>query len=303
MDYVANKSDLSVIVARRREKFSKGARDRILNDSLNDTALLSRSSQNGTAGITALQRDQSKRVQFFKSLKDEYDQDAINDPKGFELKLRKLREIIVSVYDENRRDSQFLQLAEDAYILSYKFMVEHHNNSASLVSILEFMINNNLKCSKKFLPTYIIYITHSLKNLETALQLNYKYYYETDSLLYYTLLRSSLIYVQSTESPSEWFKILADIKIAIVGADELSQENILFQYLINSEHMEVMKLKTLSHLSKCFNQLPLAYAVDQLFCNFIDKSYLIRKGYKVDTTKSGTVMIIFKDRSNNKPSS
>lgn len=267
------------ILAKRQQKFSETARTKIINDPLRDTALLSRSASSNVKKLLATQQ---AREEFLKQLQLEASQKPDNQAV-LEHSLRKLREVIVSVYDENESDPKFLDFVTDVYKMSYNLYLSKREFSTLGGIVLNFMASKLPQLSEDYTTLYIIYLSHVEHNMDKCLSLIMKGILggSVDSLSH-KLVRLSLIYENHTTCPSEWFQILKTFP----------SDSLLHKFLKASPAYLEMKQRCFQMVEKCYNQIPLDFLLNGWFHGFVLVSE-ISKNYQITTNSHGTQIIAF----------
>lgn len=259
---------------RRLKKFSAAARDRIISDPVNDRALLSRSS---SGSVDALLNSSKARTQLLLHLK----QGAVDDSQ-LEHGLRKLREVIVSLYELNKEDSVFLQQTKDVYKMSYDYYFARRDYGKLGNLVLKFMYTKlSSTASTEYADLYLLHVSHIERDLGKSLLLMKR----RKSIDKQTskLLRLSLIFNCQTESPSEWFKLLA----------EISENSLLYQFLRHSQAYKEIERRCFETIRKSYNQLSVDFLLQHWFHSSLSHSELLKQ-YPITTSPSGHQIIQFK---------
>lgn len=275
-------------VRKRKEKFSDEVRSRILNDPLNDGALLSR--LEGIHGnIRVLQTDQEARIRFFKRILDIRKLDPESDQIAYGL--RKLREIIISVYNLNKNDSSFVAFILKVFDVSVKYHVDRNEISKTLPS-LQFVIETPELREfgsryEELVGCYILYTSHIDLNVEKSIQLSSKLL--VNSSYRNTCKRLALIYCCRSEPFSFWFSTVA----------QLSDSSLMKTFLIALPAFEYIKEQTIVTISKCYNQLGLTFMEVGWFHNmFQNLEETVAKRWVVEQTIRSGKIVKFKQRIN-----
>ncbi|CDF87550.1 BN860_08966g1_1 [Zygosaccharomyces bailii CLIB 213] len=235
---------------KRRLRFSQEARDAILRDPLRDGSLLSRSS---TSSARELQTSQQAREQLLLLLQSQKDRVLL------EHGLRKLREIIVSVFQECKDDTNFLKLVHKTYNMSYDFFLEDRQFHKLGAVVLNFMATN-FPCSP-YRELYALHCSHVGSNLNECIKvlMGDPPSYKLDELHRQLILLSS-IYVANMDSPSRWFQILMTLPTH------------LRKYLIAIPAYSHMRTRCLQHVRKCYNQISIDFLLKYWFHGMAIKS-------------------------------
>lgn len=266
-------------LARRQQKFSKTARDKIINDPLKDTALLSRST---SPSVKKLLATQQARENFLKQLQNKASQKS-NNQDELEHALRKLREVIVSVYDENEIDPKFLDFVNDVYKMSYDLYLSKREFSILGSLVLNFMASKLSELSEDYTTLYVIHLSHVEHNMDKCLGLIMKNV-SGNSIdpLSHKLMRLSLIYENRATCPSEWFQILKTFP----------SDSLIHKFLKALPAYSEMQQRCFEMVKKCYNQIPLNFLLNGWFHGFVLVSE-ISKQYEIKTTSHGTQVIAF----------
>lgn len=257
---------------KRRLKFSQEARDAILRDPLRDGSLLSRSS---TSSVRELQTSQQAREQLLLQLQSQKDRVLL------EHGLRKLREIIVSVFQGCKDDISFLELVHKTYNMSYDFFLEERQFNKLGAVVLSFMATN-FPCSP-YRELYALHSSHVGNNLNECIKVlaGDPPLYKLDKLHRQLILLSS-IYVANMDSPSRWFQILMTLPTH------------LHKYLVAIPAYSHMRTRCLQHVRRCYNQISLDFLLNYWFHGMATKSDIQREWHaEVNHTSQ---MIVFRRR-------
>ncbi|CDO94664.1 unnamed protein product [Kluyveromyces dobzhanskii CBS 2104] len=239
---------------RRRSKFSEQRRQELLNDPLKDKSLLSRSTAgNETMIMTKLKKDQTARDQFFCQIQDlARTKDA--DDELLEHGLRKLREIIVSVYDDQKHDLRFIYSIKDVYSFSIEFYLQKSPvNWTKLASILEAMVqrvSTSADC-KVYASALTLYEAIETQQHSRALQKireNPGHYWDPASC-------RMLIESCATSNYHQWFCTLSSIP----------NDSILFKLTTSLPYHDDAVNDMLLTISRAYNQLSMAYLTEFWF--------------------------------------
>ena len=144
---------------RRKAKFSEESRHRILNDPLKDRSLLSRSDRTSEPDtLTSLRNNHRSRQELLARIKLRCGKDSKDELIGHGL--RKLREVLVSIFESEKHDRIFLSFAREVHELS----IEYYLNLAvidwaRLNNSLEFITSRlaaDFPC-EEYLAAFILY--------------------------------------------------------------------------------------------------------------------------------------------------
>lgn len=262
---------------RRRQKFSEETRDNILNSPLRDEALLSKSTN---AGIESLVASQDLREKFLCQLKHK---NADQREHG----LRKLREIIVSIYDQNKSDRSFVEQAYEVYKMSYDFYLQKRDFNKVANLVLSFMVTHlPLDMTVEYAEINIISLSHVTRDMDMCIRsVRDMAHGSTPSELLNSLLEMSVIYMYQTSSPRRWFKILS----------AFDTESPIYSYVTRSKAFMEMRRRNFEQIAKCYNQIPVGFLIDRWFSNMITADE-VRSLHDFVTTPNGAEVIVFKKR-------
>lgn len=278
-----NEDDDAQRKLRRLQKFSSTARDRIINDPLTDRALLSRSASSNLDGLLNSQRLREQLLQQLKAKRLE----ATKDDAQIEHGLRKLREVIVSVSEQHKSDSQFIKFSLDVYKMSYDFYLSKREYQKLGNLVLAFMATKlPSELTADYRVVYVLHLSHIENNMGKCIkmiELEYGRHGRIDDMLR-KLLRLSLIYTNHTECPSEWFKLLASFP---VGSP-------VYEFLRPSPAYAGMLKRCLVMVGKCYNQISTGYLLEGWLHNFLEKTELSHL-YHIRQTPKGNEIIDFKE--------
>lgn len=263
----------------RLQKFSTTARDKIINDPLNDRALLSRSS---SSSLEELLKSPEARDQLLNQLREiSSKSEAVNNSQ-LEHGLRKLREVIVSVYEQNKEDYAFLQTANDVYQLSYNYYLNKKDFGKLGNLVLKFMFTHlSSDSNREYADIYILHVSHNENDIGKCLELIGRQATITNDAR--RLLGLSLIYSKRTECPSKWFQLLA----------EMPESSLAYKFLKRSPAYSEMQTRCIAVVSKCYNQISVEFLLRQWFYGFLSPSEISQR-CQTRTTSSGTQIIEFK---------
>lgn len=264
--------DSSTRIEQRKLKFSRSSAKRILDDPLKDESLISRGS---SSNLLNLQRDQSAREQLLSRIK------KLQDGHTFEHGLRKLREVTLSVFDENKQDPNFIALVHQVYQLSYEYFFKKQD-FAKLGNLVFNPMFHNFPENSFFQQLYALYASHVESDLSKCISI---LTYDTPSHIpaqERQLIRLSSIYLANLESPSQWFYILSRLP-----------KNQL-QFLTSIPAFKHMKDRCFQYLKICYNQISLDYSLRSWFYGMIEESD-IPNDWPLETIR-GTQTLVFKGR-------
>lgn len=262
---------------KRKLKFSKDSRDSILNDPLRDKALLSRSIN---TNIESLLTSQSNREKFLESLKTE-------GTTSLGHGLRKLREVVISIYDKNSKEESFVRLVFEVYEMSYNFYLKEKDFNKLGCLILNFMVTKlPLALVKEYAEVYVISLSHLQHDMDKCLLFLRNTWQDTElTSISRQLLDLSLIYSCQTGSPCDWFKIVSTFPTG----------SLIYEYLTRCPAFNEMEQRTWKLIKKCYNQIPSKFLVDGWFQGMIDMAEL-QKRYDIVFSSKENKIVLFKGR-------
>lgn len=271
----------------RKEKFSSKARAAILNDPLKDRALLSRMSGNHE-GIQELQQNEDSREEFWKTIMLKYEQDPGSDLISHGL--RKIREVIVSIFQSHLSDERFLNFTLEVSTTSLDYYLDKGDIS-NIFICLEFALYTLRPVMEykhhldEFSACYALYVSHVDNNIEKSLRLSTEYLKDTE--YYQTCNNLSMIYCTRCYPPSKWFKIVS----------ELLHGSLLRRFIMALPSFELMKENTLALVGKCYNQIPLIFLENGWFAGMFNNiEDTVSRRWDIETKPSGNRVVIFKKR-------
>lgn len=265
---------------RRKLKFSEESLQRIRSDPLKNVGLLSRSNVDS---IQELQQSQEERENLLLRLKHEESIERVTHG------LRKLREVIISVFDNNKKDERFLRLVEETYLMSYENYLRKGDIYAIGGIVLEFIVEKLPEFAKEnqIVELHIIYLSHFDNNLEKCLQSIRKYNPKEKG----ELLNMSLLHCRNNSSLHYWFQDLIVIQ---------KKQKLTFELLHKSGKIKEMQLRCLLSLQMSYNQLSWEY-FQSFWLASIPADPLVFSKAKVDynltETSNGSKIMYFKQRS------
>lgn len=274
---------------RRREKFSNGSRGGL--NQREDTGLLSRSSGVSSASLEALQGSQLQRVEFLRQLQQE------NDPELLGYGLRRLREIIVSVFHTNRQNTDFISFLGEVYSLSYHVFLSQAEYVKCGNIVFSFLVEHVPQWAAQhgYLAAYIIYLSHFEQDLPKAISEYYRYKYivsETNDYLDNDLVRISVLYSKQSSLPKEWFQIVNSEKFT-------SRYPLAYDLLRSSGKIREMQLRCLSICRFSYNQIPLEFLETGYLCGCPLEDEVLKEihtKYSIEKRGEGRAIIMFKRR-------
>ncbi|CUS22940.1 LAQU0S07e03664g1_1 [Lachancea quebecensis] len=271
-------------LAKRRLKFSKEARQQILGDHLNNQALLSRS-QSPDETIKRLQRDHQAREELLDNIEAKEIHNAPSDQ--IEHGLRKLREIIVGAGDANRRDPSFVQFACRVYQKSVLFYCRRQEVT-KCYQVLNFFVESLApyapsQLAKEMSACYAIYMSHVDNNISGFFEVLNRI--ELNSQYSQVCIALSLIYCVQDQSLSTWFRIVS----------EIPPHSLLRDFILALPAFGLLKSRTLGTLSKCYNQLSVAFIKQYWFHDlYTELEPELEQKWNIETTKSNARIVMFK---------
>lgn len=272
-------STRETFIDKRKQKFSKEAIEKIRNDFLQDASLLSR--QQNSDNFSKLLTSQSAREKLLMEIKTCSNTDLI------EHGLRKLREVIVSLWDSKETDPSFIKFAQNVYVESYKFSLGANKLNMVGNIVLQFLIEKLPQFAKEkgFLTVYIIYISHIEMDMNKAISLMLKYDYLKETLL---ILITS--YCFNKTKPDEWFQVLVDSYI---------DDKLVVEFLEAAGKITELQERCLGACKKSYNQLSLS-AFSELWLHRYPLSKAVEQQmielYGLQTANEGSKILYFKKR-------
>ncbi|QLL32938.1 hypothetical protein HG536_0D04600 [Torulaspora globosa] len=266
---------------RRLQKFSNEARDRIINDPLNDRALLSRSSSSSLDDLRNSAKLRSKLLEHLKVVWTQYS--PVKDSQ-VEHGLRKLREVIIGIYGQHNQDEEFMLFTFDVYKLSYEYYhaKKEHHKLGNLV--LAFMVSNVPKrLAAEYAEAYAIFISHIERDMGNCLKFVNKWHSEgklDDS--YRRYVRMSMILNNRTESAGKWFELLK----------EIPNSSLVYKLLRSSSAFLEMRDRCFATVSRCYNQISMSFLLHYWFHDFLDEAEL-KTRLKTKVNDHGTEIVEF----------
>lgn len=274
---------------RRRKKFSSGNRGGL--NPREDIGLLSRSSGASSASLEALQGSQIQRVQFLRQLKQE------NDPELLGYGLRRLREIIVSVFHTNRHNTDFISFLGEVYSLSYQVFLSQAEYVKCGNIVLSFLVEHVPQWAARhgYLAAYIIYLSHFERDLSKAISEYYRYKYivtSTKDYLANDLVKLSVLYNEQSGLPKEWFQIVNSEKFT-------SRYPLAYDLLRSSGKICEVQLRCISTCTISYNQIPLEFLETGYLCGYPLEDEVLKEihaKYSVEKRGEGREIIMFRRR-------
>lgn len=270
----------------RIKKFSPASIDRIKGNHLLDISLLSRSQLD--SNLNGLILNQKEREKLF------YDIIHTDDIEVKEHGLRKLREIIISVFESQKNDSAFINLIKSCYQLTYEIFLEKQKYVQIGGIVFPFLINNipEIAYTMGFMELYIIYLSHWELNLPKSIDVLEQCKMFLSKPEYQNLLRMVLIFCQEIEPPSTWLQLLKFYK----------SSKLIMDFLNETKTIQKVQFKCLDMCQKSYNQLSFD-VFKQLWIQNISLDPAVeeaaRKRFLFEKVSSGVEMIYFKKRPTN----
>ncbi|SCU87584.1 LAMI_0D06656g1_1 [Lachancea mirantina] len=227
----------------------------LLRARLADIVLLSRSGV-PTGALARLQESPQARTALFELIAAANHQIPESETIGHGLRL--LREVLVSVYarDGNRSNSHFITFCIDVFLLSLKYHISN-KQPTRVAPILIFVATHQELATDprcvEILACYVLYISHMDNDVAKSVEICIQFLH--DSKLKDTCLRLSLIYCARTEPLANWFEIVA----------ATPESSLLRQFIEALPAFEHVKSKYLAELSRCYNQISLAFLSGKYF--------------------------------------
>ncbi|GAV55777.1 hypothetical protein ZYGR_0AY01700 [Zygosaccharomyces rouxii] len=262
--------DSTVRLEQRRLKFSKDAGKRIRDDPLSDKSLVSRGSN-----LRILQEDQTAREQLLSRVK------KLQDDHTLEHGLRKLREVVISVFDVNREDPRFIALVHKVYQLSYDYFFGRQD-FLKLGNLVLSSMFHNFPGDPSFQQLYALYASHVELDLSKCISILTQVRRSSITVQERQLIRLSSIYLINLESPSQWFSILS----------RLPKKQV--QFLTSIPAFQHMKDRCFQYLKICYNQITLDYVLGNWFYNMVGNAD-IPSDWPLETV-GGVQTIVLKKR-------
>ncbi|QLQ79818.1 hypothetical protein HG537_0C04670 [Torulaspora globosa] len=267
---------------RRLQKFSIEARDRIINDPLNDRALLSRSS---SSSLDYLRSSVKAREELLEHIKAIWTQDNRTKDNQVEHGLRKLREVIISIFEQHNQDQEFILFTFDVYRLSYEYYhvkKEHHKLSNLVLASMVTNIPRNLVA--EYAETYAICISHIERDTGKCLEFVNKWHsYGKLDDSYKRYVRMSMILNNRTESPEKWFELLKETPSSLLA----------YKLLRSTSAFIEMRDRCFTTVSRCYNQISVNFLLHYWLHDFLDEPEL-KIHLKTKINHYGTEIIEFK---------
>lgn len=266
---------------RRLQKFSNDARERIINDPLNDRALLSRSS---SSSLDDLRSSSKARRELLEQLKAIWAQNSRARDDQVEHGLRKLREVIISIYGQHSQEEEFVLFTLDVYKLSYEYydVKKEHHKLGNLV--LAFIVNNIPKqLAAEYAEAYAVYISHFERDTGNCLRFVNKWHSEGKlDGSYRRLIRMSMILNHGAESAGKWFELLG----------EIPSSSLAYKLLRSSSAFPEMRDRCFATVSRCYNQISVSFLLQRWFHDFLNEAEL-KTHLEIKTNHYGTEIVEF----------
>lgn len=264
---------------RRKQKFSKESTEKIRNNFLLDVSLLSR--QQNAKDFTKLLNLQSERDKLLFQI-----QDCSND-ELIEHGLRKLREVVVAIWDSNKDDPIFIHFVQNVYVESYNFFLRVNKINMIGNIVLEFLVKNLPQFAKErgFLTIYILYVSHVEMDINKSIlvMLNFDFWEEN-------LINLATFYCIRKTKPDKWFQILTENYI---------NDQLVIEFLEVTGKITELQERCLTVCSKSYNQLSLN-AFNQIWLHNYPLNSIIEtkiiKSFSLQTTTDDVKVIHFKQR-------
>ena len=274
---------MSSRMEKRRQKFSSTRRDEIQNDLLGDVSLLSRSDGNNKQ-LEALKTDKERQIQLLEHIRKETDDSRI------EHGLRKLREIIVSTFNQ-QDDPSFTEFVEQVYELSFDFFLRRKEWVKLGGIVLEFMQEHlpDLFIQKGYLETYIVYLSHIEHNLPKAITITLQY---SDIPILQDLIYMASIYNCNCAPPTQWFHTMRRCELQ-------KGHTHAYDLLFLSGTITEMQDRCFNIVCKAYNQLSWEFFEEYWLTSFPMAQTLkdrIENTYTVQLNSNGTRTIMLKKR-------
>lgn len=254
-EYTVNMNDdEKARIARRKAKFSEQRRQELLDDPLKDKSLLSRSTaDNETTVMMRLKTNQTVRDQMFVQIQ-ELARSGNSDDEVIEHGLRKLREIIVSIYHSEKRNDEFMNSVKNVYIYSIEFYLGRRPvNWTKLVNILEAFVrkvSGVLEC-KEHGSALVLYEAIEQQQYGRSLQIIQGH----EKQLWDPVLCRLIVKSCATDNFHLWFYALS----------KLDDKTFLYKFLITLPYHEQAVHTVLNIISRSYHQLTLAHITEFWF--------------------------------------
>lgn len=268
---------------RRKQKFSQESINRIKGNYLLDATLLSRSHQDSNLNI--LLTDQTEREVFLAQIKE------TNSLDLKEHGLRKLREIIVSIFESHKDDHKFTQLIKECYQLSYNLFLNQKKFNQIGGIVLSFLVENMSDLAKDlgFLQLYILYLSHWENDILKSIDTLQRYRDLVPNEEYNCLMQLCLTFCQGTNPPNEWFQLLNYYK----------NNKLIMEFFTKTSIISQMQNNCLAMCQKSYNQLSSEVFNDLWLNNIPLESELeqtARNSFAFETLSNGSEMMYFKKK-------
>lgn len=267
----------------RTKKFSQESIHRIKGNHLLDTSLLSRSQVN--SGLNGLIADQREREKLF------YDIVHTDNIEVKEHGLRKLREIIISVFESQKNDSAFIDLVKSCYQLTYEIFLEEQKYIQIGGIVFPFLINNmpELAYTMGFVELYILYLSHWELNLFKSIDILKQCKTLLSKQEYQYLLRMVLIFSQDIEPPNMWFQLLKFY----------NSNKLIMDFLNKTQIVQKIQFRCLDMCQRSYSQLSFD-VFKQIWLQNVPLDATVeteaRKRYLFEKLSNGSEMIYFKKK-------
>ena len=278
------KDRISIVgMEKRIQKFSQASIDKIKGNHLKDVSLLSRSGRNSNLnGLLSNQQEREKLLQ------------SIVHANNIEVKehgLRKLREIIISVFKSQKNDPSFINLIKYCYQLTYDLFLEEKKYNQIGGIVFPFLIDNvpELAYTMGFVELYIIYLSHWEMNVLKSIDILKQYKMVLSKQEYQHLLRMALIFCQEVEPPNVWFQLLNFYK----------GNKLILDFLNETKIVQKVQFKCLTICQKSYNQLSFD-VFQQLWIQNMPLDIAVerkaRESFLFEKLSNGSEIIHFKKR-------
>ncbi|CCK70115.1 uncharacterized protein KNAG_0D03690 [Huiozyma naganishii CBS 8797] len=272
---------------KRRQKFSQESLNRIKNDQLLDTGLLSRSQS--SAAYKRLQESHEDRVALFNQIKS---LDGTTQMSTKAHGLRKLREIIISVFDSKKENPVFIEFVFKVYTLTYEVYMEQRDFDKIGGIVLEMLMRYlpDQCVQNGFADLYVVYLSHWENNIAKAYDVIRTIRSGLTSRE--PLLQLCSLFYGETGAPRYWFQILQE------QFNENSNQWII-PFLKKSGVIDKMQKRTLMICAKSYNQLSMP-AFQEMCLQKVTivpgLEKFIEETFELETLSDKTQVIYFKRR-------
>lgn len=273
-------------IERRKAKFSDASRINILSDPLKDKALLSRSDAGAESiSIANLKGSAEARKRLFKEIKERWNEN--NEDPLIAHGLRKLREIIISLYRSLKNDPSFISFAYEVNVTSINYsLVSEPRAWKDLINSLEFLstqLSQKALCDE-YVAGYVVYQAIESQSFSQGLHLLYTKMHLNNQK------KVSKFYEPCKSILESCLKGVCDEWFAIIS--QLEKEGFLFKFLTALPLNEKLIDQAVETLSKAYKQAPKTFLQYSVFHSLqLDwKKVLDRHKKTVETASDGHII-------------